>query len=207
MKGADKNDVCELRVADMYPKTLYISTAGTDYNPFYKLFMNSVYGASFNNQMVYVSGRGNGKSALSAERISKMIAEEADFTVQQQLYAALVKGEINMPTKKEEFVSYCRSDVASTAALYAAMREVQDRNNRRKLPAIKTVHFSGPVTAVIWEDGTKTLVRCKDGEVPDYEKGFAMAIAKKAMGTNKSGSNYYDIFKKYLPKPEEENNV
>lgn len=73
-----------------------------------------------------------------------------------------------------------------------------------KLPDIKNVHFSGPCTVVIWEDKTKTIVRCKDGEVPDYEKGLAMAIAKKAMGTNGTGSNYYDIFKKWLPKPEEE---
>lgn len=72
-----------------------------------------------------------------------------------------------------------------------------------KVPSIKTVHFSGPVTVVIWEDMTKTIVRCNNENV-DYEKGLAMAIAKKALGTNKSGSNYYDIFKKWLPKIEEE---
>ncbi len=72
-----------------------------------------------------------------------------------------------------------------------------------KLPGIKTVHFSGPVTVVIWEDKTKTVVRCNNENV-DYEKGLAMAIAKKAFGTNKSGSNYYDIFKKWLPEDKEE---
>ena len=72
-----------------------------------------------------------------------------------------------------------------------------------KIPNIKTVHFSGPVTVVIWEDKTKTIVRCNNENV-DYEKGLAMAIAKKMFGTNKSGSNYYDIFKKWLPKIEEE---
>ena len=117
---------------------------------------------------------------------------EADFTVQQKLYHALVRGENNMPTKKEEVVSYYGSDVAS------------ERARRRRVPDIKNVHFSGPVTAVIWEDGTKTIVRCQEGNVLDPEKGLAMAIAKKALGTNKSGSNYYDIFKKYLPKPEVE---
>lgn len=72
-----------------------------------------------------------------------------------------------------------------------------------KLPNIKTVHFSGPVTAVIWEDGTKSIVRCNN-DTHDPEKGLAMAIAKKALGTNKTGSNYYDIFKQWLPKPEVE---
>lgn len=69
--------------------------------------------------------------------------------------------------------------------------------------SIKAVHFSGPVTVVIWDDGTKTMVRC-NAENFDHEKGLAMAIAKKFLGTNKSGSNYYDIFKKWLPEDEKE---
>lgn len=67
------------------------------------------------------------------------------------------------------------------------------------IPKIKKVHFSGPVTCVIWADGTKTLVRCSENDIMDHEKGLAMAIAKKALGTNASGSNYYDIFKEWLP--------
>lgn len=46
-----------------------------------------------------------------------------------------------------------------------------------------------------------TIVRAEN-EVFDPEKGLAMAICKKALGTNKSESNYYDIFKKWLPKEE-----
>lgn len=126
-------------------------------------------------------------------QIRDALYDSPDPNIQLELYAALMKGENNMPTRNE----------SNIAALAAAFRNLERALNR-KLPGIKTVHFSGPVTAVIWEDGTKSVVRCKDGEVPDYEKGFAMAIAKKALGTNKSGSNYYDIFKKYLPKPEEE---
>lgn len=68
------------------------------------------------------------------------------------------------------------------------------------MPAIKKVHFSGNVTVVIFEDDSKVIVKCQDGETFDPEKGLAMAIAKRALGTNKSGSNYYDIFKKWLPK-------
>ena len=61
---------------------------------------------------------------------------------------------------------------------------------------IKDVIFSGPCTIVLWKDGTKTIVRCEN-EFFDREKGLAMAICKKVLGTNNSGSNYYDIFKKY----------
>lgn len=69
------------------------------------------------------------------------------------------------------------------------------------IPKIKKVIFNDPVTVVIWESGAKTIVRAEN-EAFDPEKGLAMAICKKALGTNKSGSNYYDIFKKWLPKEE-----
>lgn len=64
-------------------------------------------------------------------------------------------------------------------------------------PEIKNVIFSGPCTIVIWSDGDKTIVRCNDKKF-DKEKGLAMAIAKKFLGTNKSKSNYNDIFKKWI---------
>ena len=69
------------------------------------------------------------------------------------------------------------------------------------IPKIKKVIFNDPVTVVIWESGAKTIVKAEN-EAFDPEKGLAMAICKKALGTNKSGSNYYDIFKKWLPKEE-----
>lgn len=129
------------------------------------------------------------------ERVTRQILD-TDPLIQLKIYDAISKGENNMPTETERYV---RHDINSLAA---AFKRVNDAFNK-KLPGIKTVHFSGPVTAVIWEDKTKTIVRCKDGDVPDYEKGLAMAIAKRALGTNKSGSNYYDVFKKWLPKDEE----
>ncbi len=64
-------------------------------------------------------------------------------------------------------------------------------------PEIKNVIFSGPYTIVMWSDGDKTIVRCDD-ENFDKEKGLAMAISKKFLGTNKSKSNYNDIFKKWI---------
>lgn len=61
---------------------------------------------------------------------------------------------------------------------------------------IKDVIFSGPCTIVKWSDGDKTIVRCENEDF-DREKGLAMAICKKMMGTNKTKSNYNNIFKKW----------
>ena len=70
------------------------------------------------------------------------------------------------------------------------------------LPEIKNVIFNYPATIVFWTDGTKTVVKAQEDDVYDKEKGLAMAIAKKVLGTNESGSNYYDVFKKWIPKDE-----
>ena len=69
-------------------------------------------------------------------------------------------------------------------------------------PEIKNVIFSGPCTIVQWSDGDKTVVRCENEDF-DHEKGLAMAIVKKLFGTNKTKSNYNDIFKKWIPEEEE----
>lgn len=60
---------------------------------------------------------------------------------------------------------------------------------------IKKVIFNAPATIVLWEDGTKTVVKCEERDDYDPEKGMAMAIAKKALGNQ---GNYYNEFHKYL---------
>lgn len=68
------------------------------------------------------------------------------------------------------------------------------------IPEIKNVIFNDPATIVFWEDGTKTVVKCQDGDEFDPEKGLAMAIAKKAYGNKGS---YCNKLKKWLPKEEQ----
>lgn len=62
--------------------------------------------------------------------------------------------------------------------------------------SIKKVIFNPPATIVLWNDGTKTVVKCGENDIFDPEKGMAMAIAKKALGNR---GNYYEIFKKWVP--------
>ena len=63
---------------------------------------------------------------------------------------------------------------------------------------IKNVIFNDPATIVLWNDGTKTVVKVQN-EKFDPEKGLAMAIAKKYFGNKGS---YYNIFRKWLAKEE-----
>lgn len=55
--------------------------------------------------------------------------------------------------------------------------------NRVFAPMPKKVIFSGGKTIVIWEDGTKTVVSCMEGDEFDEYSGFCAALAKKLYGS------------------------
>lgn len=49
---------------------------------------------------------------------------------------------------------------------------------------IKRVIFNGPATIVFWLDGTKTVVKCAEGETNDKKASILWAYAKKICGTS-----------------------
>lgn len=81
----------------------------------------------------------------------------------------------------------------------SSKEKVNKINNtvKPKMPKIKNIDFQPPLTVVIWEDGTKTFVKCLDTDDFDPEKGAAMAIAKKALGDK---YHYNDVINYYTEK-------
>ena len=65
---------------------------------------------------------------------------------------------------------------------------------------IKDVIFNDPATIVLWNDGTKTVVKAQEGCEFDPWVGMAMAFSKKMLGNK---GNYFEIFKKYCEPYEE----
>ena len=63
------------------------------------------------------------------------------------------------------------------------------------VPQIRDVIFNPPATIVIWEDGTKTVVKCDPKDTYSKETGLALAICKKVYGNKGS---YNDVFNKWL---------
>lgn len=49
-------------------------------------------------------------------------------------------------------------------------------------PTIDKVYFNDPVTVVIWDDGTKTIVRCAENNTYDKYVGLAMCYLKRMAG-------------------------
>ena len=93
-------------------------------------------------------------------------------------------------TGVETCITHYNNYVTSTNAVFNTIRTSQT-----VIPKIKNVIYNDPATIVFWEDGTKTVVKCKN-EKFDPEKGLAMAFSKKMLGNK---GNYYNIFKKWLP--------
>ena len=87
-----------------------------------------------------------------------------------------------VPTTLDESHNYCMDDAVNSSRMM-----------------IKKVIFNNPATIVLWSDGSKTVVKSYFDDY-DPEKGLAMAIAKKALGNE---GNYYNVFKKWLPKDDE----
>lgn len=92
------------------------------------------------------------------------------------------KGETNMPTFME-----------SHNIAYSLIRDTPVFNADG---SIKKVVFSGPATIVIWKDGTKTVVKCMEGDEYDPEKGLMMCIMEKLLGGK---SAVKKLFKKHIP--------
>lgn len=102
---------------------------------------------------------------------------------------------MNFLNSNFEVDKYCYNDVMAARDFLNSIYGISSSH----IPEIKNVIFNDPATIVFWDDGTKTVVKCQDGDEFDPEKGLAMAIAKKAYGNKGS---YCNKLKKWLPKEE-----
>jgi len=71
----------------------------------------------------------------------------------------------------------------------------ETRNNQCGALSIERVIYCGQATIVYWDDHTKTVVKCQDGDTHSKETGFAMALAKKVLGNS---GNYNDIIREIV---------
>lgn len=63
---------------------------------------------------------------------------------------------------------------------------------------IDRIIFNGPATIVYWDDGTKTVVKCKPDDPYSKDAGVAMATLKKILGSGYG--RYLTAVKKHIEK-------
>ena len=49
---------------------------------------------------------------------------------------------------------------------------------------VEKVVFNDPATIIFWGDGTKTVVKCQEGDTYNKETGFVMCYLKKLLGND-----------------------
>lgn len=67
----------------------------------------------------------------------------------------------------------------------------------------KKVIFNGPATIVMWQDGTKTIVKRREGEPDDKEKAVMYCFLKKLCGNKATMDKYLKLFLKEESNDEE----
>lgn len=62
-----------------------------------------------------------------------------------------------------------------------------------ELPWIDHIIFNDPATIVFWNDGTKTVVKCMQGEKFERYAGFAAACMKKLFGSTSNAKHVMNL--------------
>lgn len=89
----------------------------------------------------------------------------------------------SVDTKPDPESEKARAEFLKTLALF-------NIRNTVGCPGIKKVIFNEPATIVIWDDGTKTVVKCSEGDTYSEWAGLAFCICKKLMG-----DEFHKVFK------------
>lgn len=96
-------------------------------------------------------------------------------------------------TEEEEMPTRINVDYGSMFTGIKMMpinNEEASKMYREQIDKVKKVIFNYPATIILWNDGTKTVVRCGDDEKFDPEKGIAMCLLKKILGNTGDYNNY-----------------
>lgn len=113
----------------------------------------------------------------------------------------------SVDTKADPETEKAREEFFKRAALRNIMNTVYDMTGAssdkpkmtHRCPGIKKVIFNDPATIVLWDDGTKTVVKCSEGDTYSEWSGLAFCICKKLMG-----DNFHKDFRRWCGEGEDE---
>ena len=99
---------------------------------------------------------------------------------------------VTLEIKCDEIHSQKLYNTYDTTRIYNLDKRLSPtRTPKTAEPTPKKVIFSGPATTIIWKDGTKTTVKCQEGDEWAPDVGIAMCYLKKMLGNK---GNYNKIF-------------
>lgn len=112
-----------------------------------------------------------------------------NVTIDYHRYATLIdggeraKGKTVSPCELKETIVYRRNGMITYRT--------------SNIPPIEKVVFNEPATVILWKDGTKTVVKCQEGDTYNKETGFALAYLKRILGND---NTFNKEIAKWVPK-------
>ena len=126
-----------------------------------------------------------GKDSEYCFRVRELMVEQSAFE------APMIKAELELE----------RIDPRGTKLVFAKLPAVSLA--QKKLKARRAV-FNPPATVVLWEDGTKTVVKCDKDDEYNAMTGVALCYMKKALGnTSRELNKALNNAKNFANKEEE----
>ena len=129
---------------------------------------------------------------LLRKELHKQIADNANLKLR-----LFVLEEENKKLKIELNAQKERNDIPSAYPKSTYATRIYQECKIRPTFVIDKVLFNPPATIVFWLDGTKTVVKCKEGEEFSEWACIALCLAKKLYGPN-----FHKIFKTHCSDPE-----
>ena len=118
---------------------------------------------------------------LDERHLSESFAKKYLAYQAAEIYTGLVKAK----REKDDRIDAMKYSLVLASPFFA-----QSKN-----PKIKRAIFNNPATIVYWTDGTKTVVKCSDGDTYSKESGLAMCFMKKMHGND---NGYHKVFKEFI---------
>ena len=171
--------------------TIYVDsfTTAAEVRKFIRNTLNT-FGCVSLDEILYVAGYQHNPRTYN----NILFYKEVEQTSIMPIYSDRSKGyKLIVPSNGYTMMFNCINKNDSTTE-HSTLIPKSSPKPANYLPEIKNVKFNGPATIVFWADGTKTVVKCQDGDDYSEEVGLAMCIAKKVFGNT---SKYNDIFKKW----------
>lgn len=119
-----------------------------------------------------------------------------DISIESYETGSIPVAEITMEAYGRDEISEARYNMGKTLSFVNGNFSsfISTVNPNYQTFNVKDIIFNYPATIVIWDDNTKTVVKCSEEDEFSKEKGIALCFMKKAMG---NGGKFNNVLKKY----------
>ena len=90
-----------------------------------------------------------------------------------------------MPSINGNYYSVIKTNEKMQEMFDRIYKKIEEQKEQEALKTlINKIIINGPATVFIWKDGSKTVVKCMEGDKYDLYTAFCIALTKKLVGSN-----------------------